>query len=129
MTEEDTRLEKAIEHAGDLFMVSLGFEMLRFSQARATQQTPGIPDRRYYRPAISRENAPRSTRGAGDKSYAIWWESKTARGQQSPFQRSFQHLCQSCGEVYLVGTDTVLHDWAEREGLVRRLPNGWEIIR
>lgn len=123
-----------MEYRGDLFMGSLGFTVIRFSQARATMQTPGIPDRRYYRPPrekTSRQNALGPTNATADipreGGLSLWWEAKREGGKQSPFQRAFQELCEACGETYLVGTDSVLHDWAVARGLVERLPNGWRV--
>jgi hypothetical protein len=121
--------EKVVEHAGDVFMAALGFEIIRFSQARATMQTPGIPDRRYYRRAQSRQGAAGSTTDDWSKAYMLWWEAKRETGKQSEYQQEFQKLVEACGELYLVGTDEVLHDWAELEGLIQRLPNGFLRLR
>lgn len=103
---KDRRPEKVVEHAGDLFMQALGFEIIRFSMARATMQTPGIPDRRYYSPR---------------RKLALWWEAKAANGHQSAFQTAFQRMCEACGEIYLVGTEDVLLSFAVSRGWVERL--------
>ena len=89
----DTRSEKQVEHSGDRAMALLGFSVWRFSQARATMQSPGIPDRRYVH--IGRK-------------LAIWWEAKSAKGVQSPYQRAFQQECRATREHYVCGTDDVL---------------------
>lgn len=80
--------EKQVEHAGDRLMALHGFTAVRFSQARATQQTPGIPDRRYYH---------------GAWGVALWWEAKRPGGKQRLAQRQFQVLVEACGEHYVVG--------------------------
>jgi len=110
----DTRTEKQVEHSGDLLMSTLGFTVIRFSQARPTQQTPGIPDRRYYSP---------------ERKTALWWEAKRENGRQSAFQAAFQAMCESVGETYLVGTDSVLLDWAVERGFCERLANGIRVLR
>ena len=115
----DTRTEKQVEHAGDELMASvfgddLDFKIVRFSQARATKQTPGIPDRRYYMPK---------------RRMAVWWEAKTAIGRQSTFQAAFQAICEACGEEYVVGTDEALVDWLVAKRFAERLPNGLRVLR
>ena len=104
--------EKQVEQLGDRLMAVLGFTAIRFSQARATMQTPGIPDRRYYSP---------------ERRSAVWWEAKTEIGRQSAFQRAFQALVEAVGEEYVVGTDEALTDWAVGKGFVERLPNGLRV--
>ena len=95
-------------------MAALGFTAIRFSQARATQQTPGIPDRRYY---------------SAEKHMAVWWEAKTEIGRQSAFQAAFQAMCEACGEEYVLGTDDALTDWCVTKGYVERLANGLRVVR
>lgn len=92
------RLEKQVEHAGDRFMANLGFIAQRFSQARATMQSPGIPDRKYYN----------SERGV-----SCWWEAKAEDGKQREAQYRFQQQAEACGEVYLLGTEEVLAAWCQ----------------
>jgi len=94
-------------------MASLGFTSIHFSQARATQQTPGIPDRRYYSP---------------DRGAAVWWEAKTAIGRPSAFQTAFRALVESVGEEYVLGTEEALVEWAVGKGFVERLANGLRVI-
>ena len=105
---DDDRLEKAIEHDGDVMMQKAGFTVIRFSQARKTKQTPGIPDRRYYR-------RPR----ANSSALIVWWEAKSSSGKQSAHQKAFQAMAESCGEAYVCGTDDVLIGWLRTKGLVR----------
>lgn len=105
--------EKQEEHAGDKLMVSLGFTPIRFSQPRATKQTPGIPDRRYYL-------SPRLRVRFEDSRHAlsVWWEAKAEGGKQSAHQKAFQALVESCGEEYVVGPLSALVAWCARKGLV-----------
>lgn len=91
-----TRSEKDEEKAGDELMDLYGFKSIHFSQARASHQTEGIPDRKYYH--------------VGRK-LTLWWEAKAADGEQSKVQREFQEMCEACGEVYLLGTVDVLAVW------------------
>ena len=88
--------EKQVERMGDRLMETLGFEVVRFSQARQTMQTEGIPDRRYYH------------RG---RKLAVWWEAKSPRGKQRPAQRRFQEMCESVGEAYVLGGTEALAEW------------------
>jgi len=106
----DFRTEKQVEATGDLLMAALGFTAIRFSQARATQQTPGIPDRRYYSP---------------DRRAAVWWEAKTEIGLPSAFQKAFRAMCESCGEEYVIGTEEALLGWVVSKGYAERIgPHG-----
>lgn len=86
--------EKNVEAIGDRMMELLGFTSVHFSQARATRQTPGIPDRKYYRGKIT-----------------LWWEAKTSEGRQSKAQRAFQEMAEAAGEHYVLGTDDDLKAW------------------
>ena len=90
------------------------FKIVRLSQSRATMQTPGIPDRRYYMPK---------------RRMAVWWEAKTAIGRPSAFQVAFRATCEACGEEYVLGTDEALTDWLVGKGIVERLPNGLRVNR
>lgn len=89
--------EKQVEAGGDRFMADLGFDSIHFSQARASNQTPGIPDRKYFNT---------------ERGVACWWEAKAERGKQSKEQYRFQQQCEACAEVYLLGTAEVLAEWA-----------------
>lgn len=111
----DWRTEKTVETSGDQFMESLGFKAIHFSQPRNTMQTPGIPDRRYYNPM---------------RDCALWWEAKTAVGYASGPQVAFRLLVEAVGEIYLIGTDDVLHEWAIQRGWVERVgPDALRILR
>lgn len=93
---DQAALEKSIEHAGDVLMQKLGFEVIRFSHPGKTKQTEGIADRRYYH------------RG---RQLAVWWEAKSATGVQRPGQKLFQELVTACGEPYVLGTHDDLMAW------------------
>ena len=99
-------LEKHVEHAGDQLMAALGFEIVRLSQSRASRQTPGIPDRKYYHI------------GHG---LTLWWEAKRPGGRQSHCQMTFQLMVESCGEYYALGGVDKLHakllQIAQQQGL------------
>lgn len=89
---------KDVEPAGDRFMAQLGFTSIHFSQSRATMQTPGISDRKYCNPVRGK---------------ACWWEAKAEDGRQTKAEHDFQKLVESCGEVYLLGTEEVLAAWCQ----------------
>ena len=111
----DLRTEKQVEHSGDLLMAALGFTVIRFSQARATMQSAGIPDRKYFNP---------------EKRLALWWECKREGGRVSAFQEAFKRVAEACGETVVVGTDSVLLDWCVERGLCERVgPAGVRVIR
>ena len=67
-----TRSEKEEERRCDDLILGAGGEAVHFSQARASKQTPGIPDRRYR------------VRGV-----AFWWEVKAEDGQLTRDQYHF----------------------------------------
>jgi len=87
---------KVVVPQGDQLMELHGFRSIHFSQARATQQTPGIPDRKYYHRA---------------RRLTCWWEAKAECGEQSEEQRKFQLDAEACGETYLLGGVNVLAHW------------------
>lgn len=97
--------EKQVEARGDRLMATLGFDIVRLSQPRASMVTPGLPDRRYYHRA---------------RKIAVWFEAKREGGKQSFFQQDFQAMAEACGETYLVGTDDVLVAWCRQQGLIRQ---------
>jgi hypothetical protein len=100
--------EKEIEHAGDVLMQKLGFEVIRFSHPGKTMQTPGIADRRYYRRprTVERRDGQFIT-----AAIAVWWEAKSATGEQRPGQKLFQELVTACGEQYVLGGIDELAAW------------------
>ena len=109
--------EKIVERCCDQLYASAGCEVVRFSQARATQQTPGIPDRKvYHRPS----------------GCTFWFEVKAQGGQQSKHQRAFQAMAEACGETYVLGgleaaeAQLIAMGLARRDGRTFTLtPGGW----
>lgn len=101
--------EKAVEAKIDDLCRTAGCVAIRFSQARASRQSPGIPDRRYYHPAPPR--------------LAFWVEAKAPNGRQSPAQRTFQALCDLCGDIYVLGGYREVLEFLIRAELWR-LPEG-----
>lgn len=97
-------LEKHVELACDRLMAALGWTSIHFSQARATRQTPGIPDRKYYQGR-----------------FTFWLEVKRPGGKQSPHQVAFQRMCEDAGELYCLGGVDELrlfltaHGWAPKQ--------------
>ena len=94
-------LEKEVESQCDKMLTLMGWSVVRFSQARATRQTRGIPDRKYYRG--------RDT---------FWFECKAQDGRQSSEQKAFQEMCEEAGELYVIGgvkeLVAFLRSWGEK---------------
>jgi len=93
--------EKQVEAACDRLMAALGFTSIHFSQTRATRQTPGIPDRKYYRDRLT-----------------FWLEVKRPGGKQSQYQRDFQKMCTRAGETYVLGGLDELTSYLRAKGLI-----------
>lgn len=115
-------LEKAIEHACDVLMQELGFEVIKFSHPGKTKQTEGIADRRYYRRPrpISRATLPDGRVIEETRAVTLWFEAKSGSGRQRPGQKLFEELVTACGESYVVGTHEVLVDWLVAHKIARR---------
>ncbi len=94
--EEIAALEDKLQHDGEELMRALGFEVVHFSMKRASKQTPGIPDDKFYH---------------RERRLTLWWEVKAEWGEQSPAQRVFQEMCEACGEIYVLGTLAILRTW------------------
>jgi hypothetical protein len=92
--------EKDVEHAGDQLMQTYGFRVIRFSQPRASKQTPGIPDRLYMH---------------AQRQLVVWWEAKGPRGKQRPAQERFQALAIATGMEYVLGGVHELRAWLTRK--------------
>jgi hypothetical protein len=80
-------LEKDVQRGVYRLLVQLGCGVYWMSQARATQQTAGVPDLLVFSPA----------RGL------FFVECKRPGGQQSPAQRSFQLRSEAAGVRYILG--------------------------
>ncbi len=106
--------EKQEMAMGDRLMAAFHFERVSFSQSRASMQTPGIPDRKYYSTALG---------------MTFWWEVKTKTGRARPAQVLFADMCQRCGELYVCGTAADLGEWlAARLGPKARRGVGGTIV-
>lgn len=88
----DTRDEKAVQAAVVRLLRSLGYAVSDFSQSRATQQTPGVPDLHAMHPGHGRT-------GAG---HSIWVEVKTAQGRLRPSQVAWHTAAREAGQTVLV---------------------------
>lgn len=102
-------LEKQHEHKGDQLLAQYGFTVIRFSQARATMQTEGIPDRLYCSTA---------------RGLAFWWEAKAEGGKQRAAQKEIEATVTACGMVYFCGTFPELTAWLKHQIL-----HGWPAWR
>jgi hypothetical protein len=80
--------EKAVEARIDQLCALAGCTAIRFSQARATMQTPGVPDRLYFAP---------------EHGLAFWVEAKAPKGRQSTAQATFEALSSLCRVPYVLG--------------------------
>jgi len=80
--------EKLVVARIDNLCAMAGCVSIHFSQARASNQTPGIPDRLYFHP---------------EEGVAFWVEAKARRGRQSDAQKVFQSLTTACHTPYVLG--------------------------
>ena len=110
-------LEKNVEAAIDRLLGSCGWRIIRFSQARASNQTAGIPDRRYVHRQLG---------------IALWFEAKRPGGKWSDEQQKFAEDCLHSGEIYVVGgleeAYQVLQCTGCFDGKVLR-PNGYSSLK
>jgi hypothetical protein len=92
--EIDARREKEIQAEIVKLYRAFGCRVYNLSQARATKQTPGLPDMWV----VSMDS------GLARASKLAWWhEVKTPKGEQSEAQREFQIECKLCYVGYVVG--------------------------
>ena len=103
-------LEKKVEQRIDELCANAGCESVHFSQARATKQSFGIPDRRYY----PREGP------------AFWVEVKAEGGRQTESQAAFEDRCRRCGDPYVLGGYREVLAYLITRGLWR-LPAGMAV--
>lgn len=101
--------ERDMQRAVIRLYESVGCRVVRFSQTRATRQTPGIPDLKVYCPR---------------KGVTWWMEVKAPGGKQEPEQQVFQALAEACGETYVLGGLEVALRQLERVGVVPILAPG-----
>ena len=83
-----TTLEKSVQRDVILFFEGLGCRVYRLSQARATRQTPGLPDLWIFCPR---------------KQTGFWFEVKDDCGRPSAEQVTFGESCMACGIGHAMG--------------------------
>jgi hypothetical protein len=76
-----------------------GAFVYEFSQSRASQQTPGIPDLLLVWDDC-----------------ALWWETKSEHGTLSQAQATFALQCQRNGSPHGFGTFAAFADWCREHG-------------
>lgn len=104
--------EESIVTRGEDICLKCGCTSIHFSQARETNQTPGIPDRLYFHPATG---------------LAFWWEAKAPDGVQQWEQQVFQALCEHSGQHYVLGGYRELFDFLHQHQLWK-LPVGYTAV-
>lgn len=102
--------EKDVVVKVDGLLKQIGFESVHFSQARESNQTPGIPDRLYTKDAIG---------------FAFWWEAKSDDGTQLWEQQQFERRMVACHHFYVKGNRRDVLDFLIVHQLWR-LPAGVE---
>lgn len=110
--------EGRVELAADRLMATLNYTSVHFSQRRASRQTLGVPDRKYY--ADYRRDGERHR-------HTFWFEAKAPGKEktQRPDQLKFQLMVQSAGEDYVLGGISELVTYLNNNGItVRELPSG-----
>lgn len=109
------RLEKAEEHAVDKLYRAMGCTVYRLSQARASKQTPGLPDRWVVHTGTNR----------------AWWHEvkRPVGGKQSPAQKAFQRQCALCGVSYVLGGVQAAELWLVKHGIARVEQDGTLVPR
>lgn len=80
--------EKSIQHWCAQMFKAAGCLVYSLSQARASKQSPGLPDLYVLVPR---------------RATAFWFETKSAKGRQSEAQAAFQKACEACGVRYVMG--------------------------
>jgi hypothetical protein len=106
VTRDERVLEKAEQVEIRKLFIAHGFTIYNLSQARASKQTPGLPDLYAFH---TREP------------FSTWWETKRqVGGALSPAQREFQEHCQrtrttyGCGDRWAAAEFLVQHHFAAR---------------
>lgn len=107
--------EKAEQHRIRKLFESCGFTTYNLSQARASKQTPGLPDLWLVNPET------------GD---ALWWECKAAKpnGKPKPLrpeQSRFRDECHACLVHHGWGTLTEAMAWLEAHNYGKAHPAGF----
>jgi hypothetical protein len=110
--------EGRVELAADRLMATLSYTSVHFSQRRASGQSEGIADRKYYADYRREGRAHRHT---------FWFEAKAPGKEknQSEDQRKFQRMVEHAGEDYVLGGISELVTYLNGLGIhVRELPSG-----
>ena len=95
-------LEKAEQNAVRKMAIAVGFRVYWLSQARASKQTPGLPDLWFA-------NAQRAIAG--------WWETKRQKGgKRSTAQEEFALQCLAARIPYGFGDRFEFARWLETNG-------------
>ena len=105
------KLEEPIVQRADTLCANAGCVSIHFSQARESNQTPGIPDRLYYHVR---------------RGIAFWYEGKAEDGVQSKEQQDFEGYAVACRQFYVRGNVRDVFDFLVAHGLWR-LPPGVSI--
>jgi hypothetical protein len=108
--EVDRRLEKEIQASVVKLYTAFGCDVYNLSQARASKQTPGLPDLWCFYRGIDL-----------DRSFGFWHETKTPKGQQSVAQIEFEARCVSTGTLYVLGGVAAAEAHLIRFGLAERV--------
>jgi len=105
--EVDARLEKQIQATIVRLYREFGCKVYILSQARASKQTPGLPDLLIFYRVV-----------------AWWHEVKTPTGKQSADQRDFMANCKNTGVYYVLGGVRAAEDWLIELAIAARAPDG-----
>jgi hypothetical protein len=92
--EIDARLEKEIQAEVIKLYKAFGCAVYNLSQARASKQTPGLPDLVCFYEDQDKYN---------NRSFSWWHETKTPSGKQSDAQVEFQIRCRRVSVPYVLG--------------------------
>lgn len=116
---DDEQRENALEKTAQLEVSKMfrafGFEVYNLSQARATKQTPGLPDLWCMHRELP---------------IAFWWETKRSHGGRfSEAQLRFRDMAQRCGVGYGSGDRKAARSHVIALGLARIVGDTLEPIR
>ncbi|SRR5581483_7123475 len=92
-----------------------GWTVYRLSQARASRQTPGLPDLWAFHPVLRLE---------------LTVEVKSGAGRPTPEQEEFAQFRALCQRDHVIGGRDAVLDYLARHGLARRVsgPAGWVLM-
>jgi hypothetical protein len=98
--------EKRIQQRIMLLLRAAGFRVFNLSQARATNQSPGLPDLLLMHPVLGVEAT---------------FEVKAPKGRVSAPQQEFSDLREKCGRRHLIGGYDVVETWLLELGLLHEI--------